>query len=403
MNSLWNYNFTAYVAGMAFSVAGNAITTLALAALLFEQTGKTTDIALVLGIGALASLAGPFAGKLIDKSNIRLLLGGVDFARGLTLFLFLLALSAFGAKPWLVYAFAAALSLMGTVYRPSTGAFLPRLVGRANLVRANSALGSVYSSIEIAGYFAGGVLIVLVGARNALAIDAATFLLMGLVFLSLRENQLHEPATAADDGADIRPIPQRAVIGLMAREGILIIPAVIVAAALVLAPYRVEWPLLLTSFQGGLFFALASAGSVGTSLIVYRWHEKVLNRGAIVASLALLPLLAGLPLLTTNAWALLATGLATGLVTSFAGTTTYSALQALMPGPMRGRIFGLMEPMEKLPLFFMYLLVAGLSRGTDYRIAFLVCALGAAILVLIIGLLVLKLGVVERARATLKP
>ena len=68
MNKIWTLNFSLYTIGITFSAVGSSISGIALAVLIYRETGSTTDVAMILAISALASLLGPFCGRLITKS-----------------------------------------------------------------------------------------------------------------------------------------------------------------------------------------------------------------------------------------------------------------------------------------------------------------------------------------------
>ena len=133
MNKIWTLNFSLYTIGITFSILGSSISRIALAVLIYRETGNTTDVAMILAISALASLLGPFCGRLIDKINLRYLLSFLDFGRAATVVIFLRLIEIYGMSSALVYSYAAIAALLGLIYRPSTGAFMPGLVGVKNM------------------------------------------------------------------------------------------------------------------------------------------------------------------------------------------------------------------------------------------------------------------------------
>lgn len=402
MNTLWNRNFKIYVIGIFFSVFGNSISTIALASLIFQSTGDTTDIAIVFAIAALSSLIGPIFGQLIDNANIRKLLSVVDFARALSILLFLLVIETSGISAFAVYAFAAISSALGLLYRPSIGALMPKLVGIKNIVSANSVMGMIYSSTAIAGYFIGGILVSFVGSKNALIFDALTFVLMGGVFLSLQERGFHVEKQAQDTDENL-PVGQSimSTLSFIVSSGIIVIPLVIVVTGIAVAPFQVEWPRLLSDVDGGVFFALMAGGTACSSFIIYRLKEKALQKRWVVGALFCLGALTTLPGFLAVPATIMLTGLVLGFLAGFASSATFSAVQVQMPAHLRGRIFGILEPMEKLPLFVVFVIISQMTSHFTYKASFIFSGILMTSLILLVILFFEKNRIFAQAKTTI--
>lgn len=404
MPKIWTFNFTIYAIGMFFSVVGNTVSTLALALLIFRHTGQTSDIAIVFALNAIASIFAPFAGKLIDKTSVKYVLSYLDFARGFAIFGFLAWVNYNGLDQLVVYLFAALNALLGTIYRPTIGAFLPKLVGLANIVRANSVMGFVYSASGIVGYFFGGILVSLVGADWALFFDALSFIAMGGALLLIRDRQLIDasPLKTGDDGSSNEAMKTPIqIVELMVRTGIVCVPMVSVVAMIALAPYQVEWPRLFESVDGGLFFAFESLGAAISSIVVYKLAIRALNKGALALSLLTIPLLVFAPVISKDLYFLFIVGLCLGFVTSFAFFTLYSSIQVQMPAKARGQIFGVMEPLERLPMFFVFLTIGQLNQMFGFEVVFGLASIVSVFGIGAIMLIVHKRSLFETAHETI--
>jgi predicted MFS family arabinose efflux permease len=84
--------------------------------------------------------------------------------------------------------------------RLSVSALLPSLVGRENLLEANSKMIMSFSVAEVAGPSLAGVLVQLLSAPLALIADAVTFVVSALCVWHIR---LHEPGTSVEDRTSI--------------------------------------------------------------------------------------------------------------------------------------------------------------------------------------------------------
>ena len=139
-------------------------------------------------------LLGLLAGVWVDRLRRRPLLIAADIGRGVLLLsvplAYLLGLLRI-EQLYLVAALAGALAILFDV---AYGAYLPAVVGRAQLVEGNSKLSASSSVAEIAGPPIGGLLVQLISAPLAVILDALSFLVSALAIWRIRAP---EPAPAA--------------------------------------------------------------------------------------------------------------------------------------------------------------------------------------------------------------
>lgn len=235
------------------------------------------------------------------------------------------------------------------------------------------------------------------GPLLALIVDASTFIAMALVFFSLKENLFFEMAGSSSPGKNLHRPTGRATVSLLKR-GLYVIPLATLAYGTILAAYQVEWPRLLSSVDGGLFFALVSLGGVISSAAVYRAKNALLQRGIIVVPTLLLPFLA-LPPIYANDLVLLASALFLGLIGGLTSTLIYSAVQVQIPTEMRGRMFGIMEPLEKVPLFFVFMALGWFGHYGDIRLSFLACFAFGMVLCAAIAVTFFRFPIAQQASA----
>jgi hypothetical protein len=97
------------------------------------------------------------------------------------------------AQLFVVVIVVAALSLL---FNAADTAFLPNLVERGRLVRANATRESIDATSEIIGPPIGGVLVQVITAPLTLLIDALSYLLSALFLLTVRHDEIREPTGA---------------------------------------------------------------------------------------------------------------------------------------------------------------------------------------------------------------
>src|SRR5689334_11021858 len=176
---LWRHaSFNRLWAAQALSAFGNRITRTAIPIIAVSVLAATPVEAAILAGLSLAPmiLAGLFGGGFVERSNKLRLMVALDLARfaivmaapiawyfGLLSFP-LLCLIAFGS------------GLASALFANADVSILPRLVGKDQLVEANSRLQSTESIAELTGPGAAGILIDLLTAPFAIIADALTFL-----------------------------------------------------------------------------------------------------------------------------------------------------------------------------------------------------------------------------------
>lgn len=195
--SLWRHaNFVRLWFGQTISSFGSQIGGGALrftAILLLAATPWQLSF---LSIAALLPtlLLGLLAGVWIDRLRKRPLLVAADVSRALILLVVPLAFVAGMLRIEVLYVVAASTGVFAMLFDIAYRAYLPHVVGRAQLVEANSKLGVSESLAEIAGPPLGGVLVQLISAPFAVLFDALSFLGSALLIGLIRRP---EPISAA--------------------------------------------------------------------------------------------------------------------------------------------------------------------------------------------------------------
>lgn len=174
---------------------GSYITTLAISVLvLVTLDGSAFDQGVVNASRWIPYLLfGLLAGIWVDRYRRRLVLVVGDLGRGLVLAL-LCVLALIGVLT--VPPLAALMFVFGCLSLMSDAAFqsfVPQLVPRSSLVRANFRLQQSETVAQLGGSTVAGGLIALVTAPFALLIDALSYFFSGFVLLSLRQAETNKP------------------------------------------------------------------------------------------------------------------------------------------------------------------------------------------------------------------
>jgi MFS family permease len=326
------------------SDVGNFITFIALAVYIHDLTGSTTAIGLALALRALPRFTiGPFAGLLADRMDRRKLVIASNLIRAV-----LVAALPFTHAAWQAYALSLASAVFGPIHRPARSALLAQVAPEGKLVPALAVTETTHQVLHTVGPAAGGLAVLLLGARNAFFLDAASFLLAAAF-----------QARIASRG---RPAPSRTGALQDIKEGfsaVIRTPAVraymLLNAGLALG-YGGVIALLLVyvrDFLGrpeglyGLVLSVAGVGTVVISLVIAARDERhartiwALASVAGVAAFSLVWLRPGL-------LALLAIALGAGLADSGAGIPMSATIAEAMPDDVRGRAYGAVESVYEL-------------------------------------------------------
>ena len=181
-----------YYAARFISNFGNGMSPVALAfGILHLKNGSPTLLGWILASANIPMLlVAPFGGAIADKLG-RIRMAGIADTWGSVGLIIQAIFFIKGDVPlWVMLMANINFGLMWGIFWPANSGVVPALVHEENLQKAN-AIGNFFNNISlILGAAVAGVLVSQLGAGWALAIDAATFLVSGLLLLSFA-NKVH--------------------------------------------------------------------------------------------------------------------------------------------------------------------------------------------------------------------
>src|SRR5688572_6322109 len=219
--SLWrNSAFQRVWAAASISIFGSLVTRIALPFVaIFNLNADSVGVALVRSMELVAGLAvGLVAGAWVDRLRRRPVLIWSDLGRAALLGLIPLAwLGGWLSLPLLLLV-TLLTAVLTTFFDAADNAFLPTIVPRADLVRANGALSASSSVSEFAAFGSAGFLVQILTAPIAILLDAISFVVSALFLATIRVKEPPPPAKA-----DREPVWREIAIGLrlVARNPIL--------------------------------------------------------------------------------------------------------------------------------------------------------------------------------------
>jgi MFS family permease len=206
--SLWHHaDFLKLWTGQSISQFGSQVTQFALpltAAIALNASAWEMGI---LGAVEFAPFLvfGLFAGVWADRLPRRRILVAADLGRALVLGLIPLAALLGMLRIELLYAVGFLTGALTVFFDIAYQSYLPALVDRSRLVEGNAKLEITRSVAQVAGPGAGGVLVQILTAPVAIAVDAFTFLASAAVLASIRAEEPRSQSRArADVWSEIR-------------------------------------------------------------------------------------------------------------------------------------------------------------------------------------------------------
>jgi len=308
---LWrNGPFLRVWAASTISVFGSYVTRIALpfVAILTLDAGPV-QVAVLRSLELVAALLVGFAaGAWVDRLRRRPVLIWSDLGRAALLGSIPLA----AAGGWLtlpqVFLVATLAAILTTFFDVADNAYLPTIVPRRDLVRANGALAATHSAVEFVAFGVAGFLVDLLTAPLAILIDAGSFIVSAVTLGTIRKPE-PPPPPAADREPVMREIAEG--LRLVTHDPVL---RGLVGGSMGLAAmwgiFGATWLLFATEELGlepaiiGVIAALGGFGSLLGALLAARASARYGLGRVVIASMlfaalgnALIPLApAGLPL-----------------------------------------------------------------------------------------------------------
>ena len=388
----FNRNFLLLWQGQLVSQVGSQVFALAGLLWLKHATESTLLVALLSAAFVVPGLLfAPLGGVLADRYPRRLVLVVCDAVRGVAVLL--LGLIWFTLPPAHPVSLAGQFILTvivgatSAVFQPTGAAFVPDLVTREALPRANSALQSSFQCVTLLAQSLSGVLLRVVGAPILAMVDAASYCYSAVSSLLIRQ-EAGAAARPAGRGvarrsfrAELRAVFAyvRATTGLW---GVMLVNAgfkFFLAPFTVLFAFYVEGHLHASGDWYGFLLAALGVGAIGgfalAGLVTLGPRRDGL---AIVGALVGLSVFLGsLSLAKSPAQAFVLVALA-GVMNGYANVKVTTLLQLAVVPEMRGRVFGVFATVTQALVPIATVLAAFASDLSGRNVAIVYAGCGAA-------------------------
>jgi predicted MFS family arabinose efflux permease len=185
-----NGNFRRLWGAQIVSEIGDWFYTLAIYNLLLQLTGRAGSVALALVLQVLPqTLIGPASGVLNDRLRRKHVMIAADIGRMAIVFCMLLVRSR--EMVWLVYPLLVAETVLAAFFEPARSSVIPNVVGKEDVVLANTLSSATWSVNLMLGATAGGVVAALLGRDAVFILNAASFLVSAVFIFGMHFAEPH--------------------------------------------------------------------------------------------------------------------------------------------------------------------------------------------------------------------
>jgi MFS family permease len=338
-------NFRLFYAGMAVSLVGTWMQTVAQGWLVLELTNDPFALGVVgaaqfLPVMVLGLFGGVAADALPKRTGL-LVTQTVSAILALALGLLVLADQV---EVWHVMVLALLLGVVNAFDMPIRQSFVVEMVGREDVASAVGFNSALFNGTRILGPAVAGLLIALVGIAPCFLINAATFVAVVVGLLLMRPGDLfdHPRASRPHSVGAVRDQLAEGLRYVRATPAILLAVSVVGVVSVVALNNQVLLPIVARDLLGGgaatygFLGAASGIGSLAAALALAFGQRPtirllLLGAGAVGTSVACLGLSRSLPISL-----LLMVGAGWGLIAMAA--TTNTTIQLTVPDELRGRV-----------------------------------------------------------------
>ena len=357
-------------------MTGSQISRVGLILYLSSTGNSVLALALLLILELLpGALVAPLAGVIIDAYSKRLVMIVSDLLR-----MIFMLLIWWRPTTEMIYLMAALHSIATVFYLPAKSALIPAVVEESEWPSANGVDQSASSLTMVAGPIIGAELLILVGLKALLIVDALSFLASALLVARVKSRVVIREYVEFSLATTIQNVKAGwnyiATHRMVLRLNVMVFVSLLCAGMwMPLAPSFVKDQLSgssrLIGWQIGLFGLGAILGGLLAPLLVRRFGKGVM----VVLGLLIEGLSLSVYAVVSHIWISMLIMFALGIVVSIVVVCFYSILQTVVEEPFLGRVFSIVKQGENLAVVLAMGLAVLLHGFLDSHVILLVAGL----------------------------
>lgn len=357
-------------------MTGSQISRVGLILYLSSTGNSVLALALLLILELLpGALVAPLAGVIIDAYSKRLVMIVSDLLR-----MIFMLLIWWRPTTEMIYLMAALHSIATVFYLPAKSALIPAVVEESDWPSANGVDQSASSLTMVAGPIIGAELLILVGLKALLIVDALSFLASALLVARVKSRVVIREYVEFSLATTIQNVKAGwnyiATHRMVLRLNVMVFVSLLCAGMwMPLAPSFVKDQLSgssrLIGWQIGLFGLGAILGGLLAPLLVRRFGKGVM----VVLGLLIEGLSLSVYAVVSHIWISMLIMFALGIVVSIVVVCFYSILQTVVEEPFLGRVFSIVKQGENLAVVLAMGMAVLLHAFLDSHVILLVAGL----------------------------
>jgi len=191
----WKKTFALFLGGQSISIFGSMLVQYAITwyITLTTKSGSLMTISIICGTLPTFFIL-PFGGVIADRFDRRKIMILADSAIAIVTLALAISFSLGHQELWLLFLAQAVRAIGGGFHSPAVSAFLPQIVPKDDLMKANAAMASIQSAIMLGAPLAAGALMAFASVQALFFVDVATAALAIAVLLAFVRVPPHERA-----------------------------------------------------------------------------------------------------------------------------------------------------------------------------------------------------------------
>ena len=179
---LKNREFRKFLFSSIINRFGDSIDSIAFTWIVYQITRSASWAALIYGLNVLPNIVvQPFIGPIVEKMDKKKVIVVTDILRAGIIAAFAFMYVTGIVNPYIMAGFTLLITTVESFTLPATGAFTASVLKKEELAHGMSLRSSLSDAFSLIGTGCAGVIIAVFGAQVAMLIDAATFVIAGIL------------------------------------------------------------------------------------------------------------------------------------------------------------------------------------------------------------------------------
>ena len=358
MSKKW-YNFSLFALGTLISNIGSGAQAIALPLYILDLTGSGTLMGILVFLSYIPKiLLSPIAGVFGDRINRKYLMVGLDYARGVIVFILGLFTYLKLLNIEILFIAQIFISILDTFFSPATSAMVADLVEENELVRANSILGIVGGISNIIGPIIGGVIYSLGGILFIFIINAISFLGSASFEIFIKYTP-HKIKSALTFSFVMKEIKEGALF-IIKKRGLIILMGFSMFMNFLFNPFfqivlpfivrRIfEYPPYFLGFLEGMFVVGILIANILLSMFLAKKDTGTLMKvGVVILEFTFLSFLYSLSPLGANRFFMILFAIGIGFSIPFIDNPAMANIMKMSPSIVRSRVMSMVNMLSQM-------------------------------------------------------